>query len=167
MQRHTCKTILSFSQWTSNMYYEYVIFCTFILIFHVFLVAVKKSSDTKFKIHKLFKLSACSSQMLYNFFSFTFSSDNQAIRHCHCTDTRSPTTPHHADHGLCAAALPEAGQHCEDRPGEELQYAFLAGVPKTHDGWKLPGQPAGTQANITFSSRDLKAPCPKWREEHS
>lgn len=38
-------------------------------------------------------------------------SDNQAIGHCHCTDTWSPSTPHYADHGLRAAALPEAGQH--------------------------------------------------------
>lgn len=77
-------------------------------------------------------------------------SDNQAVRHRHCTDTWSPPPPHHADHGLRAAALPEAGQHSEDRPREELQHAVLAGVPKTHDRRKLPRQPAGPHFNITF-----------------
>lgn len=83
-------------------------------------------------------------------------SDNKAIRHCHCTDTWSSPPPHHADHGLRAAALPETGQHGKDGPREELQHAVLAGVPKTHDGWKLPGQPAGTLTNIKFIQLRLK-----------
>lgn len=66
-------------------------------------------------------------------------SDNQAVRHRHCANTRSPPPPHYADHGLRAAVLPEATQHGEDRSREELQYAVLAGVSKTHDGWKLHG----------------------------
>ncbi len=82
--------------------------------------------------------------------------DHQAIRHCHCTNTWSPPPPHHADHGLRAAALPEAGQHSEDWPREELQHAVLAGIPKTHDSWKLPGEPAGTLPNISFIQLRLR-----------
>lgn len=78
-------------------------------------------------------------------------SDNQAIRHCHCTNTWSPPPPHHADHGLRAAALPEASQPSEDRSREELQHAVLAGVPKAHDSWKLLGESAGTLTNIRCS----------------
>lgn len=65
------------------------------------------------------------------------SSDNQAVRHRHCTDTWSPPSSHHADHGLCAAAVPEEDQHSQGRHREELHHTFLAGVTKTNDGWKL------------------------------
>lgn len=119
------------------------------------------------------------------FFSLYPLSDNQAIRHCHCTNTRTPAPPHHADHGLCAAALPEAGQHGEDWPREELQHTILAGVSKTHDSWKLLGQLAGTHivdrcncyrglARIQYALNDIilaiyqeMAPCIIYHIHHS
>lgn len=82
-------------------------------------------------------------------------SDDQAIGHRHCTDAWPPSAPHHAHHGLRAAALPEAGQHGEDRPREDLHHSVLAGVPQAHDGRKLPGQLAGTRVTLT----EFKARC--------
>lgn len=64
--------------------------------------------------------------------------DHQAVGHCHSADARPPSAPHHAHHGLRAAALPAAAQPHEDRPGEELRHALLAGVAQTHDGGELP-----------------------------
>lgn len=76
--------------------------------------------------------------------------DNQAIGHSHSTDSGPPASPYHADHGLCAAALPETGKCSEDWPREKLQHTILAGVPQTHDCWELPGQPAGNLYYIKF-----------------
>lgn len=86
--------------------------------------------------------------MLY-FYRLRTRSDNQAIGHRHCTDAWPPSAPHHAHHGLRAAALPEAGQHGEDRPREDLHHSVLAGVPQAHDGRKLPGKLAGTRVTLT------------------
>lgn len=79
-----------------------------------------------------------------------YSSDHQAVGHCHGADSGSASPSHHEDHGLCSAAVPEEGEHGEDRPGEELHHALLARVPQTHDCWELPGQSAGRKqmANI-------------------
>lgn len=84
-----------------------------------------------------------------SFLCSTSPSDHQAIGHCHCADARPPSAPHHAYHGLRAAAFPAAAQPHEDRPGEELCHALLAGVTQTHDGGELPWELAGTPAALT------------------
>lgn len=99
------------------------------------------------------RVSPCIDAILY-FCHLRTRSDDQAIGHRHRTDAWPPTAPHHAHHGLRAAALPEAGQHGEDRPREDLHHSVLAGVPQAHDGGKLPGQLAGTRVTLTeFKTR--------------
>ena len=69
--------------------------------------------------------------------------DHQAFGHCHCPHAGPAPSPHHEDHGLCAAAVSQEGQRRENRPGKELHDSLLAGVLKTDDCRELFTELAG------------------------
>lgn len=73
----------------------------------------------------------------------SYPADHQALWHRHSAHTGQTPSPHHADHGLCAAAVSEEGQPSENRPGKRLRCAFLAGIFKTDDGRELSPEPTG------------------------
>lgn len=61
------------------------------------------------------------------------SPDHQAFWHCHCAHAGQAPSPHHANHGLCAAAVPKESQRGENWPGKKLSCSFLAGISKADD----------------------------------
>lgn len=73
----------------------------------------------------------------------SYPADHQAVWHRHSAHTGQTPSPHHADHGLCAAAVSEEGQPSENWPGKKLHCAFLARIFKTDDGRELSPEPTG------------------------
>lgn len=76
--------------------------------------------------------------------------DNKTCRHCHGAHPGPAASPHHAHHGLRAAALPAQSQPRQNRPGKMLYYPIVARITETDDNRELLTEPTGACAIFFF-----------------